>query len=202
MPKAVQIEAAEISQSSVKALQSGFGFFHIHFAGAPMKKLRLLTFIPAAASLLMLCNADAQAENRPAAAAAPVHGTYKDWRVIGISHRLDKNTLRAILGNDVAVTAARSGNSAPWPDGTILAKLAWQEKPHPNWPKAVIPGEFAGADAMVKDSKKYAATGGWGFGHWEGNTLVMHDQEKSAVCFACHSPMKDRDYVYTFPILQ
>lgn len=139
---------------------------------------------------------------QPASAAEPEHGTYKDWRVIGISHRVDKNTLRVILGNDIAITAARTGNTNPWPDGTILAKVAWQEKQHPNWPQAIIPGELAGADAMLKDSKKYSETGGWGFGHWEGQNLVMNDKAKSATCFACHSPMKQHDYVYTFPILK
>lgn len=132
----------------------------------------------------------------------PVFGEYKDWRVLGVSHRLDKKFVRAILGNDVAINAARSGKTGPWPEGSIIAKLSWKEQLHPNWPNAVVPGEFAGAEAMVKDSKKYAETGGWGFGHWEGNKLVMNDKDKSATCFACHMPMKDHDYVYTAPSLQ
>jgi len=32
---------------------------------------------------------------------------YKDWRVIGSSHREDNKTLRVILGNDAAIAAAR-----------------------------------------------------------------------------------------------
>lgn len=135
-------------------------------------------------------------------AAKPVHGEYKDWSTLSVSHRLDKQLVRTILGNDVAIKAARAGNTKPWPDGTIFAKVGWKEKTHPNWPQAVVPGEFAGAEAMVKDSKKFAETGGWGFGHWEGEKLVMHDKEKSATCFACHTPMKDNDYVYTVPVLQ
>ena len=136
-----------------------------------------------------------------AMAADSVHGEYKDWRVLGVSHRLDKKFVRSILGNDIAIAAARSGKTGPWPDGSIIAKLSWKEQTHANWPNAVVPGEFAGAEAMVKDSKKYAETGGWGFGHWEGTKLVMHDKEKSATCFACHSPMKASDYVYTQPQL-
>jgi len=132
----------------------------------------------------------------------PVHGEYKDWRVLAVSHRLEKKFVRAIVGNDIAINAARAGKTKPWPDGAIIAKLSWKEKPHPSWPQAVIPGEFAGAEAMVKDSKKFQETGGWGFGHWEGQTLVMNEKEKSATCFACHSPMKDSDYVYTVPALQ
>lgn len=134
--------------------------------------------------------------------AKPVHGEYKDWLTLSISHRLDKNLVRSILGNDIAIKAARAGKTKPWPDGAILAKVGWKEKNHPNWSQAVVPGEFAGAEAMVKDSKKFAETGGWGFGRWEGDKLVMHDKEKSATCFACHTPMKDADYVYTVPALQ
>ncbi|GAB6067650.1 cytochrome P460 family protein [Methylothermus subterraneus] len=134
--------------------------------------------------------------------AKPTHGEYKDWLALSVSHRLDKHLVRVILGNDIAVKAARTGNTKPWPDGTILAKVSWKEKIHPNWPQAVVPGEFAGAEAMVKDSKKFAETGGWGFGHWEGDKLVMNDKEKSATCFACHLAMKDNDYVYTAPPLQ
>lgn len=170
-----------------------------------MKKSQqlLVNLLPALPLFFLASAAQAEAPAaKPAASATPEHGEYKDWRIIGISHRLDKKTLRAIVGNDTAIVAARTGNTKPWPDGTILAKLAWQEKTHPNWPQAIIPGDFAGADAMVKDSQKYPETGGWGFGHWEGKNLVMNDKEKSAACFACHAPMKDNDYVYTFPILK
>ena len=132
----------------------------------------------------------------------PVHGEYKDWPVLGVSHRQEKNSVRAIVGNAVAMKAARTGKTAPWPDGTVIAKLKWEAKAHPNWPQAIVPGEFSGAEAMIKDSKKFAETGGWGFAHWEGEKLVMNDKDASATCFACHMPMKDADYVYTTPALQ
>lgn len=141
----------------------------------------------------------------PAASTAelkPAAGEFKNWRLLSVSHRLDKKTLRAILGNDTAIEAARAKNTKPWPDGSVLAKVVWDERQHPNWPQAIIPGASATAEAMVKDSKKYAATGGWGFGHWEGASLIMYDQEKSATCFACHTPMQANDYVYTFNALQ
>ena len=154
-----------------------------------------------AAVISALTIATVQAE-APAAAEKPVYGEYRDWRVLGVSHRLDKKFVRAIVGNDMAIDAARSGKTMPWPDGAIIAKLSWKEQTHPNWPQAIVPGEFVGAEAMIKDSKKFPETGGWGFGHWEGNTLVMNDKEKSATCFACHTPMKDHDYVYTAPVLQ
>lgn len=142
----------------------------------------------------------AQAETAPAE--KPVYGEYRDWRVLGVSHRLDRKFVRSILGNDIAINAARTGKTLPWPDGTVFAKLSWKEQVHPKWPQAIVPGEFAGAEAMVKDSKKFAETGGWGFGRWEGKTLVMNDKEKSATCFACHTTVKDNDYVFTAPVLQ
>lgn len=127
------------------------------------------------------------------------HGDYRDWRVLGVSHRHDKPSVRAILGNNIAINASRAGKIKPWPDGSIIAKIKWAETTHPNWPQATVPRQFSAAEAMVKDSKKYAETGGWGFGIWEGKTLVMYDKEKSATCYACHLPMKDNDYVYTLP---
>lgn len=162
-----------------------------------MRKTYIAAGLLAAASLFSVSLAVAEG-----IAEKPVHGEYKDWRVLGVSHRLDKKYVRSILGNDIAINAARSGKFEPWPDGTIIAKLSWKEQTHPNWPNAVVPGEFAGAEAMVKDSKKFAETGGWGFAHWEGTKLVFNDKEKSATCFACHMPMKDHDYVYTAPSLQ
>lgn len=130
------------------------------------------------------------------------NGEYQDWRLLSISHRNDNKTLRAILGNDIAIKAARDSKTKPWPDGTVFAKVVWKERTHPNWAEAVVPGGFAAAEAMIKDSKKYANHGGWGFAHWVGNKLVMHDDATANKCFACHTPMKDNDYVYTFNALQ
>ena len=102
----------------------------------------------------------------------------------------------------MAIKAGRSGKTKPWPDGAIIAKLSWKQQTSANWSQAIIPGEFVGVEVMVKDANKYPETGGWGFGQWLGKNIVMHDAEKSATCFACHSPMKDQDYVYTTPVLQ
>ncbi|MGR8931989.1 MAG: cytochrome P460 family protein [Gammaproteobacteria bacterium] len=131
-----------------------------------------------------------------------VYGEYRDWPILGVSHRTEKNSMRAIVGNDVAIKAARSGNTNPWPDGTIIGKITWKERPHPKWPSAIVPGEFTGAEAMVKDSKKFKETAGWGFARWEGDKLVMNDKEKSDTCFACHTTAKDSDYMFTIPVLR
>jgi hypothetical protein len=126
---------------------------------------------------------------------------YKDWRVISSSHRLDNNTLRVILGNDAAIEAAGSGKTNPWPDGAILGKLVWKESTLPSWEKAVVPGEFVHVEFMVKDSKKYKNTGGWGFARWKGLQQEPYGQDASFVyeCFGCHTPVKENDYVFTHP---
>lgn len=160
---------------------------------------RKLGVFLAAICLSATVSADSKATE---GAAKPVHGKYIDWRLLGVSHREDKKTLRAILGNDTAIEAARNDQTKPWPDGSVLAKVVWKESTHPNWPQAIVPGEFASAEAMVKDSVKYAGTGGWGFGRWEAGQLVMHEEAKAKECFACHAPMKHNDYVYTFSVLK
>lgn len=142
------------------------------------------------------------ADKKEVPAKKTTHGEYQDWRLLSVSHRTDKNTLRAILGNDKAIEFARKGKSKTWPDGAVIAKVVWKERAHPNWAAAVVPADFAAAEAMIKDSKKYASTGGWGFGHWVDGKLEMHPKETSDTCFACHIPVKDNDYVYTFPALK
>ncbi len=145
----------------------------------------------------------ASADNRvaPAPNGIELPAGYKDWRVIATSHREDNKTLRVILGNDKAIDAARSGNTKPWPDGSILGKLVWKDDTHEKWPTATVPGKFVHAEFMVKDTKKYATTGGWGFARWKGLEQAPHGEDASFVmeCFNCHLPVKDNDYVFTHP---
>jgi lipoprotein-anchoring transpeptidase ErfK/SrfK len=126
---------------------------------------------------------------------------YKDWRLIASSVRSDNNTMRVILGNDIAINAARGGKTNPWPDGTTFAKLVWKNKTHEKWPTATIPGDFVHAEFMIKDSEKYSSTGGWGFARWLGMEQKPYGNDAEFVqeCFGCHTPMKDNDYVFTHP---
>ncbi len=130
----------------------------------------------------------------------PEYADYQHWQLLSVSHRLDKKTLRAILGNATAIEASHKTPLKSWPDGSILAKMAWHETTHPNWPQAIVPAKLEKAEAMIKDSKKYADTGGWGFGYWEGKKFTLHTAEKSKECFACHTMVKDHDYVFTAPV--
>lgn len=126
---------------------------------------------------------------------------YQDWPVIASSHRIDNNTSRVILGNAIAIEAARAGNTNPWPDGAILGKMVWKDATLKAWEKAVVPGAFVHAEFMVKDASKWAATGGWGFARWKGMDQTPYGKDASFVqeCFGCHTPVKDNDYVFTHP---
>src|SRR6202049_4190111 len=110
--------------------------------------------------------------------AAPIFGVkippgYRDWRLISVAHEEGKlNDLRAILGNDVAIKAYREGK-LPFPDGTIIARLAWSYVPSEENNKvfgrtqSFVAGPPTNVQFMVKDSKKYATTGGWGFAQFK-----------------------------------
>ena len=134
---------------------------------------------------------------------APSHGIaypdgWTEWATIAVSHRNDNGTLRVILGNSVAVAAARSGNTDPWPDGAILGKVVWKDAELADWQAATAPGEFVHAEFMFKDSAQYAETGGWGWARWIGLDQEPFDGGMQ-VCIACHTPVKDRDWVFTDP---
>ena len=124
---------------------------------------------------------------------------YKDWKVISASHRTDNKSMRIILGNDIAIKAARSKQTNPWPDGSILGKLVWKQTTEENWPTAIAPKEFIHAEFMVKDSKKHKENGtGWGWARWLGKEQKVYGEKQS--CIACHTPVKGRDWVFTTPI--
>ena len=126
---------------------------------------------------------------------------YRDWRVISLSHRTDNDSMRAILGNDVAIEAARAGNTNPWPDGAALGKVVWKQTAKEHWPTAIAPREFVHAEFMFKDAAKWADTGGWGYARWKGEQLTPHGEDAGFAqeCVGCHTPVKDRDYVFTTP---
>lgn len=127
---------------------------------------------------------------------------YRDWRLISVAHEEGKlDDIRAILGNDIAINAYREGQ-VPFPEGTIIARLAWSHDASEENNKAfgqaqsfVAGAPKNGVQFMVKDSKKYAATGGWGYAHFDDGKPA--DDSVLKTCFPCHAAIKDRDYVFT-----
>jgi len=133
--------------------------------------------------------------------ASPIYGVtipedYRQWQLIAPALEAEPlNELRAVLGNAVAIEAYRDG-MLPFPDGTILAKLAWKHVQSPEFEPASVPGAATTVQIMVKDSEKYAKTGGWGFGRFVGGKAV--DETQHQTCFACHEArVKDHDFVFT-----
>jgi len=105
------------------------------------------------------------------------------------------------LGNDLAIKAYRSGKR-PFPEGTIIARLAWsfiasdENNQAFGRPQSYVAGAPKnGLQFMVKNSKKYAATGGWGYGHFEDGKVA--DDAVLQTCFRCHQSIQSRDYVFT-----
>ena len=121
---------------------------------------------------------------------------WQDWATIAVSHRTDNNTSRVILGNAIAVKAARAGETNPWPDGAMLGKVVWKDTQLEDWPAATGPGQFVHAEFMAKDQQKYADTYGWGWARWVGLEQVPFN-DGAQVCIACHTPVKGRDWVFT-----
>jgi hypothetical protein len=127
---------------------------------------------------------------------------YPNWRVISMSHRLDNHTVRVILGNDIAVAAARAGSTNPWPDGAVLGKVVWKEMEKPAWKTAIVPDEFMQAEFMFRDAKRWADNGtGWGWARWVGSEQKPYGKDAafSQECIACHTPVKDTNWVFTKP---
>ncbi|WP_128923265.1 cytochrome P460 family protein [Bradyrhizobium guangxiense] len=160
----------------------------------------LLTCVPYLVSIA-LAEGPAQTAAQNTAAASPIFGVtippgYRQWELIAPAEEaapLDE--LRAVVGNQTAIGAYQAGQ-LPFPDGTILVKRAWKRKQSPEFASATIPGAATTVQVMVKDSKKYVATGGWGFGRFIDGKPV--DEAQHRTCFACHEARaKGRDYVFT-----
>src|SRR5262245_19497345 len=163
------------------------------------------------------------ASGQGAAAAAPDFGIkkmpsgYRDSRMISVAQVGPPiNDIRVKLGNDKAIKAYRD-NKLPFPDGTIIARLAYKQVPSEENNKVFrvaaeqrglpaeqiekllaassVAGPPTNVQFMVKDSRKYAATGGWAFGQFTDGKLDAEAAHKN--CFACHAPGKDRDFVFT-----
>jgi hypothetical protein len=143
----------------------------------------------------------AAAQTPPAPNGIELPAGYRDWRVIAVSHRTDNNTLRAIVGNDIAVAAARSGRTNPWPEGAVIGKLVWADAKHEAWPTATVPGAIRHDEFMVKDSRRFARTGGWGYARWVGAELKPYGKDAGFEneCAGCHAAAKASDFVFTRP---
>ncbi len=138
---------------------------------------------------------------------------YEVWQVISVSHNGDM--LAVILGNPAMIEAYKTGapdNGKPFPDGAKMAKIHWKSKKNESAPgQPLVAGSLHDIDFMVKDSKRFSDSGGWGYGEFEydgasdafrpGTLADQPPQGSDAKCgFACHTVVKNQDYVFTqFP---
>jgi Cytochrome P460 len=134
---------------------------------------------------------------------------YETWQLVSISQ--DGALVAAILGNPQMIRAYQDGapaNGKPFPDGARMAKIHWTPKKMETFPAATVPGTQHDVDFMVKDSKRFADSGGWGYAVFEydaasdtfkpGTQADKPPQGNDARCgFACHTSVKTRDYVFT-----
>jgi hypothetical protein len=150
-------------------------------------------------TVMALSAADTDSESAQIFGGKPPSG-YRDWKLISVAHEEGNlNDLRAVLGNDIAIQAYREGK-LPFPDGAIIARLAWSYVPSEENNKvfgrtqSFVAGPPTNVQFMVKDTKKYGSTGGWGFAQFNDGkpaSIVVND------CFSCHVPVKDRDFIFT-----
>jgi Cytochrome P460 len=134
---------------------------------------------------------------------------YEDWRVISVSHA---GLIAVILGNPAMIDAFKAGipgNGKPFPDGAKMAKIHWNPKKNDAEPgQPFVPATLHDIDFMVKDSKRFADSGGWGYAEFEydagsdafrpGTAADQPPQQNDAKCgAACHTIVKNQDYVFT-----
>jgi Cytochrome P460 len=200
----------------------------------PSRRTTFPTWVVGGAAVVALALASSSAcgtERRASAAtsseqaaggAAPIYGItlpegYRDWRMISAANvGAPVSDLRVKLGNDIAIEAYRT-DKRPFPDGTIIARLAYQQVTSEENNKvfraaakqrglpdeqiekllaaSFVAGPLTNVQFMVKDSMKYASTGGWGFAQFTDGSPDGEAVHKT--CFACHAPAKDRDFVFT-----
>ncbi len=127
---------------------------------------------------------------------------YENWHVVATHFRTDKNELRYIIGNDKAVEAYKKGMKK-FPDGAILVKIGYSLKKNPAWEASLEPDVIQRVEFMMKDSKRFKDTAGWGFARFvydakTGKYKVFGKSPQDYMqCFSCHKLVEKKDYVFT-----
>ena len=134
---------------------------------------------------------------------------FEGWEVVAVSQ--NAKLIDVIVANPVMIKAYKSGvpgNGKAFPDGSKMAKIHWTPKKNQHFPDTSIPGALHDIDFMVKSSKRFADSGGWGWAVFKfdpateefspGTTADQPPQGNDAKCgLSCHTTVKDRDYVFT-----
>jgi Cytochrome P460 len=161
------------------------------------------------AAALALAAEDKYALKVPGGLAFSEFRGYEGWQAISMSR--NERVVAMTLGNPAMIDAYKAGfpgNGKPVPDGAKMAKIHWTPKPNEFFKDATVPGKLVNVDFMVKDSKRFADSGGWGYGVFDydaasdtfkpGTLVGTPPQGNDARCgFVCHTAAKNRDYVFT-----
>ena len=154
-------------------------------------------------------NTDKYAAKVPGGLAMSEFKGYEGWQAISLSQ--NGKVIAVILGNPAMIQAYQAGipaNGTPVPDGAKMAKIHWRPKPNAFFEEATVPGDLLNVDFMVKDSTRFADSGGWGYAVFDydaasdtfkpGTKAGTPPQGNDAKCgFACHTRAKAKDYVFT-----
>ena len=176
------------------------------------RSIRVTVFVGLVLSVLAvlaLAGQDKYSVKVPGGLAFSEFRGYEAWQAISMSR--NEKVVDVILGNPAMIEAYQTGipgNGKPFPDGAKMAKIHWAPKPNEFFPEATVPGALRNIDFMVKDSKRFADSGGWGYAVFDydgasdiftpGTTADTPPQGNDAKCgFACHTIAKKRDYVFT-----
>jgi hypothetical protein len=171
--------------------------------GTTMKGIALLlvAVVITAGIVVFMAPASLIADDSAAPFVTKIPPGYRNWRLISVAHEAGNlNSIGAVLGNDVAIKAYREGK-LPFPDGAIIAALHYGHVPSAENNKvfgqaqSFVPGPPTNIQFMVKDSTKYAATGGWGFATFIDGKPAAAASMKG--CFPCHNQAKASDLVFT-----
>src|SRR5262245_61089331 len=179
-----------------------------------MIRKSMLTIGIAAVGLAALCGLAISEQDKysvkvPGGLAFSEFRGYEGWQAISLSR--GEKVVAMILGNPVMIEAYRAGipgNGKPVPDGAKMAKIHWKPKPNEHFPEATVPGTLLNVDFMMKDSKRFADSGGWGYAVFDyddasdkfspGTAAGTPPQGNDAKCgFVCHTRAKKTDYVFT-----
>ena len=176
------------------------------------KRIRITVLVGLVLSVvaaLALAAQDKYTVNVPGGLAFSEFRGYESWQAISMSR--NERVVAITLGNPVMIDAYRAGfpgNGKLVPDGAKMAKVHWIPKKNEFFPDATVPGTLVNVDFMVKDSRRFADSGGWGYAVFDydaasdtfkpGTSAGTAPQGNDAKCgFACHTRVKTRDYVFT-----
>jgi len=179
-----------------------------------MNRKRMLTMGTMMVALAVVAGVTAATQDKysvkvPGGLAFSEFRGYESWQAISMSR--SERAVAVILGNPAMIEAYKAGipeNGKPVPNGAKMAKMHWKPKPNDFFPDATVPGTLLNIDFMVKDSKRFADSGGWGYAVFDydaasdsfkpGDLSDKPPQAHDAKCgFSCHTTVEGRDYGFT-----